>query len=317
MCGITGYITKRPTKKVITAFKSLLIANEDRGNESTGIFMNNQLIKSTLKASSFVDKIDNNELLKSTLTLGHTRLATTGDISKDNAHPFTYGNITGVHNGVIQNYQDIYKKAKVDSQAIFYLLNKNKNNYYKTLKQIKGSMAIAWTNADNTLYLMRHNNPLSIAYINDTLFFSSEYYHLYSVLYAVYGNTTKLVIELEEDKVYTITDNLKTTDQKIKVKEDVYYNYYINDNKNTEKYIQDDTIDRDTLYKGQNNKAIFQDLADFEGCAKCGSFISEGYLDSENYYIYCQDCIADVFDNKTELEYIKLTEDDQSLYDNI
>ncbi|MEK6878655.1 MAG: class II glutamine amidotransferase, partial [Nanoarchaeota archaeon] len=163
MCGITGYSTLKGAKlgavarqKRANIAKGLLIANESRGIDSTGVFLQNGkyhvLSKNTCHATKFVREKDVIKLFEkdSYLMLGHTRQATTGIVSKQNAHPFIKGNIVGVHNGIISNDDDVAKENKfkfnVDSEVIFQLLSKNKNNFVKTFKEIKGSASLAWIN---------------------------------------------------------------------------------------------------------------------------------------------------------------------------
>ena len=163
MCGITGIIGKNNlSKQHFKFFKKQLLKNEVRGNHSTGIAKINGFVsiqKKAVPAKKFVKKLKHGIF---TSMLGHTRFATTGAINNDNAHPFMYGDIVGIHNGMIYNYDD-HGNYEVDSEVIFDLLNKNKNNFKKTFSKLEGVFAVAWYNVKTEkFYLYRNGNPLFI-----------------------------------------------------------------------------------------------------------------------------------------------------------
>ena len=157
MCGIIGYIgEKNPVDILINGLKSL----EYRGYDSAGIALKNndevEVIKSIGKIVNLEEKIKSMEVIPSNLGIAHTRWATHGKPSKKNAHPHTVGKITLVHNGIIENAEELKKKKKkegvifnseTDTEVVAALINK----YYKknpveaidkALKEVKGSYAL-------------------------------------------------------------------------------------------------------------------------------------------------------------------------------
>ena len=109
MCGIVGYVGKKNAIKVIIGGLETL---EYRGYDSAGIAyrnVNNELniVKETGKIVNLKEKLDFNE--ESHIGVGHTRWATHGEPNKVNSHPHRVGNITLVHNGIIENYEVLKK----------------------------------------------------------------------------------------------------------------------------------------------------------------------------------------------------------------
>lgn len=279
MCGITGYITTKPNYNNARAFKALILANEKRGGQSAGVYTsaNNTILKKAVNPFDFIATIDDNILATSKLVLGHTRLATTGAIKDANAHPFNYGAITGVHNGIVYNFREVLPNARVDSEAIFYQLNKSNNNAKKALKKLSGLFAIAWTNGQGDLMLVRDGEPLAIANVDNTLYFNSELNTLTAILYATYGKPITAQ-ELPEETMLTIKPNLTTTTQPIKFKESyMVQNYggrgkmkWADDTQNT--YPSDIPLDM--------------------VCDKCGFACIEAksWTDVNGAYVFCNKC---------------------------
>ena len=137
-----------------------------------------------------------------------------GSITKENAHPFQYGNITGCHNGCISNYDEVGTFA-VDSMAIFSLLNDNKNDFKTVFKKLQGSMAVSWHDGKN-IYLMRHNNPLYVAYNKKSVYWCSELLALKSIL--ISHGLDMEYRELLEDMVHEITPKLMLKQYKVHFK---------------------------------------------------------------------------------------------------
>lgn len=89
--------------------------------------------------------------------IGHTRLATTGDKTAENSHPFEHGNIIGAHNGMVYNHEDLNKKYerdfKVDSQHIFQHINDG-----LPLKEIDAYGSIVYLNKETDIIHMARFN---------------------------------------------------------------------------------------------------------------------------------------------------------------
>jgi glucosamine--fructose-6-phosphate aminotransferase (isomerizing) len=158
MCGIMGYIGKKNAVDIVLdGLKKL----EYRGYDSSGIAVVKdrqlKIRRSVGKLKNLEEKIKKKHL-KANISIGHTRWATHGKPSEENAHPHTdpTKSIVIVHNGIIENYAELKSvvekegkkfKSETDTEVIAHLIKKyyNKNNLLfavqKTLKEIKGSYA--------------------------------------------------------------------------------------------------------------------------------------------------------------------------------
>ncbi len=123
MCGIVGYIgNKQASTVVLDGLKAL----EYRGYDSAGLaaltgIQTIKLLKTVGRVQALQDMVEENQLGKSVNAIGHTRWATHGVPSDRNAHPHANadGTIYVVHNGIIENYQDI--KAKLQSKGYVFV----------------------------------------------------------------------------------------------------------------------------------------------------------------------------------------------------
>lgn len=183
MCGICGAIGT-PDPKLFTA---LVMLNRERGTGGCGLTNGREIIKSGLDPATHILGIPA-EFFRSRILLGHTRKPTHGAVDTENSHPFTYGRITGAHNGVISNFEELKKKhpkigkAVVDSEAIMYLLSKFG---IKSMENLRGSYAVWFLNNDTPerVFLFRnYGSPLHYAVVDGTTYFSSESAHLKIVL---------------------------------------------------------------------------------------------------------------------------------------
>ena len=188
MCGIVGYKGNRESIPVLlNGLKSL----EYRGYDSAGLAYINGgkiIIKKAIGRVKNLENLITNEDFGN-IGIAHTRWATHGGVTDKNAHPHKVGKITLVHNGIIENYEEIKNKLNVklksqtDSEIVCayidYLYSQN-HDMLKTLsileKTIKGSYALAIINDDeiDTLYGVRKNVPLILAKGENEYFLVSD-----------------------------------------------------------------------------------------------------------------------------------------------
>ena len=242
MCGIIGYIgEKNPVEVLINGLKSL----EYRGYDSSGIALKEkdeiEVIKSVGKIVNLEEKIKSKEILESHVGIAHTRWATHGKPTEENAHPHTSGRVTLVHNGIIENAEELREKLKnegvtfhseTDTEVVAALINK----YYeknpveamdKALKEVKGSYAlgILFQESDD-LYAVRKDSPLIVGLGKEENFIASD-------IAAIIDYTNNYLL-LEEGEIARITK------EKVEVTKD---------GKIVEKEIQTTNLERDSKDK--------------------------------------------------------------------
>lgn len=194
MCGIFGCIVRGV--KVAPLIHSALKRLEYRGYDSAGIAtIHNGLLflkKDSGKIDMIHEKLNLNNL-PGTIGIGHTRWATHGAPSMENAHPHTdcTGKIAIAHNGIIENYLEIKKtleskghifKSRTDSEVFAHLIEENiKNNlsFEESVRQaaklISGSYAIVAIHANESKMLcIKNESPLIIGISSDGVFCASD-----------------------------------------------------------------------------------------------------------------------------------------------
>ena len=204
MCGIVAGISN---KNVLPVLIDGLERLEYRGYDSAGIAILNdkiERIRSIGRVASLKDKAKKTKL-KGSLGIGHTRWATHGGVTEDNAHPHVSNNkIAVVHNGIIENHEEQcirlkklgYKfESETDTEVIAHLIHyyyQSKQNLLKATqlatKDLIGAYAIAVISVDN-------NNELICARLGCPLIIGqgkSEYF-IASDITALLGVTRKII----------------------------------------------------------------------------------------------------------------------------
>lgn len=233
MCGIIGYIgTKKCVPKLINALEAL----EYRGYDSAGIayVKNNtiEIIKEVGKIKNLKEQVDMD--VDAYMGIGHTRWATHGEVNKINAHPHKVGQITLIHNGIIENYQDIknrvvkegYKfKSKTDSEiaaALIDSLYKKNNDMVKTLNEaskiLRGSYAfVVMVDKDEHIYATRNAIPMIAAIADDGNYVASDVPAIlaYTKKYMLLNDLD--IVKLSKDKIEIFDKNLNKCEKEINV----------------------------------------------------------------------------------------------------
>jgi glucosamine--fructose-6-phosphate aminotransferase (isomerizing) len=195
MCGIVGYIGVKPVKQIlIDGLREL----EYRGYDSAGIAVLQEghfsLFKAVGKLVNLEEKAKSYESTGFSVGIGHTRWATHGKPTELNAHPHLGQNSYVVHNGIIENYQElktmltghgIHFLSQTDTEVIVHLFEYQLKTastpfeaFEQTLAQLHGAYAILLVNADTegTIFFAKNGSPMIIGRNseNETLFGSSD-----------------------------------------------------------------------------------------------------------------------------------------------
>ena len=179
MCGIVGYIG---TKKASPILINGLLKLEYRGYDSAGISTMEKDSISVMKDKGRVKNLYDLEGindLKGTVGIAHTRWATHGKPSKENSHPHLDNSNTFcvVHNGIIENYNDLRTFLKDNGYEFYY---KKGNDFLKSVNlacnDLKGSYAIEVICKDmpENMIVARKDSPLVIGKSDDEIFVSSD-----------------------------------------------------------------------------------------------------------------------------------------------
>jgi len=185
MCGIVGYIgSRRVVPIILEGLKRL----EYRGYDSAGLvyLQNNKLVKyrSQGKLANLEKSVEDVLGVESHVGLGHTRWATHGAPTTENAHPHgdCHDNLVVVHNGIIENYHSLRKElqkrghtflSETDTEVLAHLIEEYLDKdlvqaVRKALRRIKGSYAIGvlWQGQPDIIVAARNHSPLVIGVQN-------------------------------------------------------------------------------------------------------------------------------------------------------
>lgn len=227
MCGIVGYIGKEQAAPIILDGLSKL---EYRGYDSAGMAVFDGKTIQTQKAIGRLKVLENltrgGETLPGRSGIGHTRWATHGAPSDDNAHPHTngQGTIAVVHNGIIENYIPLKKKltdkgyqfrSETDTEVLAHLLD----YYYKgnpleavtkVLHRVEGSYALGILFADHPdeVYAARKDSPLIVGKNDAGCFIASDVPAILKYTRTVYylDNQEVAVLRSDDIRFYSVDE---------------------------------------------------------------------------------------------------------------
>ncbi len=212
MCGIIGYVGKKKASFILlNSLKKL----EYRGYDSCGIatLFNGKIhLKKDVGSIEKVNKKLDFKKMKGKVGIAHTRWATHGKVTKNNAHPHLSNNkrVAVVHNGIIENYQELknflMKKgfkfySETDTEVIpnlieYYMKGKNFVNACKSaFEKLEGSYAIVAICEDSDkVVAIRKESPLVVGIGKDEYFIASD-------ILAFLNHTNKVIYLVENDMV--------------------------------------------------------------------------------------------------------------------
>ena len=197
MCGIVGYVGNNQAAPILLDGLSKL---EYRGYDSAGIAVRDangdaEIVKAKGRLKILAEKTDNGAAVPGTCGIGHTRWATHGEPSENNAHPHKSddGNIVAVHNGIIENYQELKEKllrngytfySNTDTEVAVKLIDYYYKKYEGTpvdamnhaIVRIRGSYALAVLFKDypEEIYVARKDSPMVLGVADGASYIGSD-----------------------------------------------------------------------------------------------------------------------------------------------
>lgn len=224
MCGIVGYIGNEQAAPILLDGLSKL---EYRGYDSAGLAIRNgenitEIVKAKGRLKNLEEKTDNGHALKGDCGIGHTRWATHGEPSETNAHPHCTEdmNVVAVHNGIIENYQELKEKllkkgytfySSTDTEVAVKLIDYYYKKYLGTpvdainhaMVRIRGSYALAVMFKDypEEIYVARKDSPMIIGVQDHAAYLASDVPAILKYTRHVYYIGNMEIGKLEKDKV--------------------------------------------------------------------------------------------------------------------
>ena len=197
MCGIVGFCGKQQAAPILLDGLSKL---EYRGYDSAGLAVRNgeepaQIVKAKGRLKALYAKTNGGQSLIGTCGIGHTRWATHGEPSETNAHPHVSadGNVVAVHNGIIENYQELKEKlihngysfySQTDTEVAVKLIDYYYKKYDHTptyalshaMVRIRGSYALAvmFKEYPGEIYVARKDSPMIIGVHDGECYVASD-----------------------------------------------------------------------------------------------------------------------------------------------
>lgn len=224
MCGIVGYTGKQSVAKQILDALELL---EYRGYDSAGMAIvdetNGQVqIRKRAGRVADLEKAWKANPVNGICGIGHTRWATHGGVSDVNAHPHRAGRVTLVHNGIIENYEELKDHfgladeliSDTDSEVVAAVLNRFYTGdpheaLFQTVKCLKGTFALVviFDDIPDVIFAIRNVSPIVAAYREDGTMLASD-------VAALGGQATNYMVVPEYHVVELHTDDIRVYNMK-------------------------------------------------------------------------------------------------------
>ena len=236
MCGIVGYIGKKQAAPVLLdGLKKL----EYRGYDSAGVAVLNpdgeiQIVKAKGRLKVLSDMTDGGKSVKGVCGIGHTRWATHGEPSENNAHPHCNDEktIAAVHNGIIENYVELKDKlirrgytfySQTDTEVATKLVDYYYKKYGDRLRaisefalRVRGSYALAviYKDLPDTIFAIRKDSPMIIGSAGGETFLASDVPAILNYTRKVYYMDNLQIACLEKDGVTFYNLDREVTEKK-------------------------------------------------------------------------------------------------------
>jgi glucosamine--fructose-6-phosphate aminotransferase (isomerizing) len=300
MCGIVGYIGVKPVKQIlIDGLREL----EYRGYDSAGIAVLQNgtfsLFKAVGKLINLEEKAKNFETTGFSVGIGHTRWATHGKPTELNAHPHVGQNSYVVHNGIIENYQELKTMltaqgiqflSQTDTEVIVHLFEYHLKSaltpfdaFKQTLSQLRGAYAILLVNADaeGTIFFAKHGSPMIIGRNaeQETLFGSSDAALIgkcHEVIYLEdghYGYASAHSISLFDDNKEVTLRFTPLSENKLSAQKEGY-RFFMEKEIYEQSTVLSDTLtgrlQEETIYFEELDPSLFEGINEIKFCA-CGT----------------------------------------------
>lgn len=224
MCGIVVYNGNQQAAPILLKGLEKL---EYRGYDSAGLSVRNgtsdiEIVKAKGRLKALAEKTDDGKAMKGTIGIGHTRWATHGEPSEKNAHPHCSDdhNVIGVHNGIIENYQELKEKllrhgytfySQTDTEVAVKLIDYYEKKYNQgplyslthAMQRIRGSYALAvmFKNYPDTIYAARKDSPMVIGIAEGASYLASDVTPILNYTKTVYYIGNEQVAELNKGSV--------------------------------------------------------------------------------------------------------------------
>ena len=224
MCGIVGYTGKQSVAKQILDALELL---EYRGYDSAGMAIVDEIngqvqIRKRAGRVADLEKVWKANPVNGICGIGHTRWATHGGVSDVNAHPHRAGRVTLVHNGIIENYEELKDHfgladeliSDTDSEVVAAVLNRFYTGdpheaLFQTVKCLKGTFALVviFDDIPDVIFAIRNVSPIVAAYREDGTMLASD-------VAALGGQATSYMVVPEYHVVELHTDDIRVYNMK-------------------------------------------------------------------------------------------------------
>ena len=278
MCGIVGYIGSKQASHLLI---NGLLRLEYRGYDSAGVTLLQDSKLVTIKQKGRVAALDNqidHKTMNATIGIAHTRWATHGEPNNTNAHPHSdnSGNISIVHNGIIENYSALKKQliekgyefhTQTDSEVLAVLIGA----FYEQVKDLEKAVRFALKQVDGTfgiavvsnyepdkIIAARRGSPMVLGIGEDEFILASD---------------ASAIVQHTRQVVY-LSDNEMAI-----IKEDGYFTKTI-DNEDTTNEVQEILFDLERIEKGGYDyfmlKEIYEQPTTFEDAFRGRLLVEEG-----------------------------------------